>query len=230
MWSFILPLVNLAIYFVIFGNLMGSRLPGSSTLYSYAVYLSVGLIPWTVFANGLARGSSVFLDKRHIISKIKVSLPSLLLYVNLSETITFVITSALFAVVLACLGFKPSPHFWALPFIYYLQVLLTFGLGLLCAVLTVFIRDLKEVVGVGLQVWFWFTPIVYVPDILPGYARSLMAFNPAYIIIESYQRIIVFHDAPAYRSLMVLTVVTHAVILLSYLVFRHLERDLRDFL
>ncbi len=229
-WSFIWPLANLFIYLVIFGQLMGARLPGASNIYSYGVYLSAGLIPWTALANALSRSSAVFLDKRHLITKIRLSLPSLLLYVILSETITFLITLALFFVFLLFTHWPLTRHLVLLPFVYYLQCLFVFGLGLLFATLTVFLRDLRELVGILLQFWFWFTPIVYVRDILPTFVQHLLVFNPAYIIIEAYQRLFVFQDAPSIRALVVFTLFVHALILVSYGVFRYLEKDLRDFL
>lgn len=229
-WSFIWPLVNLFIYLVVFGQLMGARLPGSSNIYSYGVYLSAGLIPWTALAGALARSSAVFLDKRHLITKIRLSLPSLLIYIILSETITFLITLALFLTFLLLTHWPLSRHLLLLPFLYYLQCLLVFGLGLLFATLTVFIRDLREVVGIVLQLWFWFTPIVYVKEILPPLAQRALLLNPAYPLIEAYQRIFVFRDLPALHSLSLLSLAVHLLILVSYAVFRYLERDLRDFL
>ena len=107
-WAFIWPLVNLFIYIVVFGKFMGGRLPGSSDIYAYSIYLSVGLIPWTAFSNSISRSATVFLDKKNIISKIDVSLPSLLIFINLSETITFIITNVFLFVFLLATGYEFS--------------------------------------------------------------------------------------------------------------------------
>ena len=230
LWALIWPLVNLAIYIIIFAKLMGARLPGKSEVYSYAIYVTVGLVPWAALASSISRSSSVFLDKKHLVSRIRISLPSLLVYINLSETITFLFSMSFFFVFLFFTDYKFPFNIILVPFIYFLQQLFAFGLGLLAATLTVFVRDIKEVIGVILQFWFWFTPIIYVRDILPDAVKKIMVFNPAYIIIESYQRIFVFGDDPSYQSLIVLTLLTHVMILISYLVFRALEKDLRDFL
>ena len=229
-WAFIWPLVNLFIYIVIFGKLMGGRLPGSSDIYSYSIYLSVGLIPWTCFAASISRSSSVFLDKKNIISKIDISLPSLLVFINLSEAITFAISSIFLFGFLLATGYEFSARLLLFPFLFYLQQILAFGLGLLAATFIVFLRDLKEVVGIILQLWFWFTPIVYVADILPEFVKKILFFNPAYIIIESYHRIFVFKDYPSASSLVILIVITHLILFTSYAAFRYLEKDVRDFL
>lgn len=229
-WAFIWPLVNLFIYIVIFGQFMGGRLPGSSDVYAYSIYLSVGLIPWTCFAASISRSATVFLDKKNIISKVDVSLPSLLVFINLSEIITFIITNAFLFCFLIVTNYEFSLKLVLFPFIFFLQQILAFGLGLLSATLTVFLRDLKEVVGIILQLWFWFTPIVYVSGILPDVVRDVLVFSPAFVITESYHRIFVFNDYPAVSSLVLLTAITHFILVASYALFRFLEKDVRDFL
>lgn len=229
-WAVVNPLINLAIYTIIFGNMMGGRLPGRSGMYAYSVYVTAGLVPWIAFQNSLARSTSVFVDKKSIISKVGTSLPALLIYISLSETITFLITMALLFLFLLLSGYSFRMDLLLIPFIYLLQQLFAFGIGLLTATLNVFIRDFKQLVGIVLQLWFWFTPIVYVSNILPGAVRNLIRFNPAYVIIESYQRILAFNREPAYNKLIIMTVLTHLIIFASYAIFRALERDVRDFL
>jgi len=229
-WALIWPLVNLFIYIIIFGRLMGGRLPGSSDMYAYGVYLAVGLIPWVSFSNSISRSASVFLDKKHIITKVNTSLPSLLVSINLSEIITFLISMAILFSFLSLQHYTFRSALLLVPCIYYLQQVLAFSLGLLAASITVFIRDVKEITGVILQLWFWFTPIVYLPGILPDCVRKLLIFNPAFILIESYQRIFVYNDYPAFHSLLILSIITHIILLFSYMIFRALEKDIRDFL
>ena len=230
LWAVIWPLVNLFIYIVIFGKVMGARLPGTSDMNAYGVYLATGLIPWTAFAATINRCTSVFLEKKHIITKVNTSFLSLLLYINLSECITYVISMAVFFVILAFQGHEFNRLLWLVPFLFYLQQLLALGIGLFAAVLNVFIRDVREITGVILQLWFWFTPIVYTQDILPGIVQKLVAWNPAYIMIASYHRIVVFNTPPPFKSLVILTVITHLILFFSFLMLRYLEKDIRDFL
>ncbi len=230
LWAIIWPIVNLFIYLIIFGKIMGARLPGTSDMNAYGIYLAAGLIPWLSFAGTISRSTSVFIDKKHIITKINTSLPSLLLHINLSETITYLISMVVFFIILAFQGHHFHKSLILLPFLYYLQQILAFGLGLFAAVLNVFIRDVREITGVILQLWFWFTPIVYIVDILPEFVKKLLVYNPAYIIIQSYQKIFVFDAYPPFKALIILTVITHFLFFFSYMLFRYLEKDIRDFL
>ena len=117
-----------------------------------------------------------------------------------------------------------------LPAVYLVQQIFAFSLGFLISIFHVFIRDLKEVTGIVLQVWFWFTPIVYVYDILPDFAKKLVAFNPAFLFIKSYQDIFAFDRAPDFLNLLKITVIAHVLLLAGYFLFKKLEKDIRDFI
>lgn len=232
-WALIWPLVPLFIYIVIFGKLMGGRLPMESIesgVYTYSIYVSCGLIPWFTFSNTIGRGCSIFLEKKDIISKVSVSLPSLLVFVHLSETFTFIITMGFFFVFLTASSYEFSGHLVFLPLVFYLQQVLAFALGLLTATLNVFIRDLKEMVGIVLQMWFWFTPLVYVTEILPEFVKNLLIFNPAFTISEAYHSIFVYKEYPSFFGLVILAIISHALLATAYAVFSRLEKDVRDFL
>lgn len=230
LWAFIWPLVNLAVYLIIFSKIMGARLPGQSNVYAYGIYLTAGLLPWMAFAGTFGRSASVFIDKKQIICKLRVSLPSLLLYVSLAETVTFCIGMGFFSLFLFLSDWSFSKHVVLVPFVYIVQQVLAFGLGLLCASLVVFVRDFREVVGVVLQLWFWFTPIVYVKDVVPPWLQDLMVLNPASIFVDAYQKIFVYGTAPNFPPLIFLTLAAHGLTAAAYVVFRVLEKDIRDFL
>ncbi len=229
-WSFLWPLVNIFVYTVIFSQVMGARLQNSSSSYGYGIYLVAGILPWTAFVNTVSRSATVFVDKKSVISKINISLPSLPLYIVMSESITFLITLFIYISFLVMTGTPLKKTLIFLPAIYLVQQIFAFSLGFLIAIFHVFIRDLKEITGIVLQIWFWFTPIVYVYDILPEFAKKMVAYNPAFYFVKSYQDIFVLNQTPNFIHLLQLTILSHAVLLASYLIFKKLEKDIRDFI
>lgn len=230
LWSFILPLVNILIYIIIFSGMMGARLSDTGGRYAYSIYLISAILPWTAFSTTLSRSATVFLDKKHILSKVNIALPSMPLYINISEAVNFFISLIIFYVFLIISGHGFSEYHLMILFIFMLQQLLAYALGLSLAVLTVFVRDLKEVVGIVLQIWFWFTPIVYVRDILPEFVKKLLVFNPAFILAESFHDIFVFNRLPNINHLLALTTVTFILLYCSYLLYKRLESELRNLL
>ena len=182
------------------------------------------------FANTVSRASTIFVDKKYIISKISVSLPSFPFFIVLSESITFAITILLYFFFLLFTGAPLSKVLFFLPFIYFVQQVFAYALGFFIATFHVFIKDLKEVTGIVLQVWFWFTPIVYVQDIVPDYAKKMMLYNPAFLFVKAYQDIFVYQQVPDLNSLILLVFIGHSLLLITYLLFKKLEKDVRDFI
>jgi lipopolysaccharide transport system permease protein len=230
-WSFIYPLINILIYMIIFGNLMGARLPGTSSVWGYGVYLISGLIPWTAFANTVTRSSTVFLDKKNIITKIHLDLPTLPLFIVLSETITFTVTLMIFLGILFVTGFSVSLYLLLLiPVIYFIQQLFAYALGFFLGMIVVFLRDLKEVVTIGFQIWFWFTPIVYVFEIIPPLAQQILFWNPALAFISAYHDIFILQKMPSFLFLSLVLLMSIVLVFMDYMIFKKLEKDIRDFL
>lgn len=230
LWSFVYPLINILIYMIIFGSLMSARLPGTASVWGYGVYLIAGLVPWTAFTNTVTRSSTVFLDKKNIISKIHIDLPSLPLFIVLSETITFVVTLVLFLCILFFTGFAFSPYLLLIPVIYLIQQTFAYALGFFLAIFVVFIRDLKEVVVIGMQIWFWFTPIVYIFEILPARVQEILFWNPMLPVISAFHDIFVLQKMPSFTYLTIVFILSCLLIVLDYIMFKKMEKDIRDFI
>lgn len=232
-WGFVSPLVNILIYTLIFSQIMNARLPGSVEglgSYSYSVYLVSGLIPWLAFSNTILRSSTVYLDKKHIISKVNLSLFRLPIFIVLSETITFLITMTIFLVFLLIVDGKFSSAMLILPFVYAVQQIFAFAVGFLLAQLVVFIRDLKELTGIIIQLWFWFTPIVYVISIIPDSLSRFMVYNPVFQIIHVWQSVFIHQKIPDLSGIIVIAIIAHLILLLAFMMYKGLEKDIRDFL
>jgi lipopolysaccharide transport system permease protein len=230
LWSFVYPLINILIYMIIFGSLMSARLPGTASVWGYGVYLIAGLVPWTAFANTVTRSSTVFLDKKNIISKIHIDLPSLPLFIVLSETITFVVTLVLFLCILFFTGFAFSPYLLLIPVIYLIQQTFAYAIGFFLAIFVVFLRDLKEVVVIGMQIWFWFTPIVYIFEILPARVQEILFWNPMLPVISAFHDIFVLQKMPSFTYLTIVFLLSCLLIVLDYITFKKMEKDIRDFI
>jgi lipopolysaccharide transport system permease protein len=229
-WAFIWPIVMIFIYTVIFGRIMGSRVPGVSSVYGYSIYLVSALVPWTAFANTVVRSSTVFVEKKPVITKVSLSLLSLPFFIVISESITMIITMTLFILFLLATGFPLHKSLVFFPFIYAVQQIFAYALGLFFGIFNVFVRDIREFVGVLMQLWFWVTPIVYVLTVVPPKFAVALHYNPAYVFIVSYQDIFTSNIVPPVQGLIKLVIIAHGLLLVTYLLFKWLERDIRDFL
>ncbi|MDR9440918.1 MAG: ABC transporter permease [Halomonas sp.] len=232
-WTFIMPLVNILIFTLIFSRIMGMRLGEMGAeleQYSYSVYLVIGVLAWNLFANTLSRVTHVFHEKAAIIGKVNVSLFALPLYILFSELTVYVIASTFFIIFLLAIDFDFTWHWLWWPLILIVQQTLAYAIGIIFATLSVFIRDIKQFVGVLTQLWFWLTPIVYVINILPEKWKALFLLNPFFHIVNALRDSLMLHSHPALIPLVVLMAIALLLLAFGLWLGQRLERDIRDFI
>ncbi len=190
-WNIIHPLAMIVVYTVIFSQVMRAKLPGAAGGFGYSIYLCAGVITWGLFAEITSRSQSMFIDNANMLKKLSFPRITLPLIVVMNAVLNFSIILGLFLVFLLISGSFPGWPLLALVPILLVQIIFASGLGMILGVLNVFFRDVGQFFSIFLQFWFWLTPIVYPANILPEGVKALMAFNPMYPIIRSYQGIFV---------------------------------------
>lgn len=229
-WLFAGPLTQILIFTLVFGNILGARMEKGLGHYAYGFYLVSGILPWTAFASTVSRTTTVFVDKAGVITKIPVGLGTIAIHPAVVEGLVLCAMLLLFILVMALLGAVPPVTVLWLPLLIVFQQLLAFCIGLAGAMLTVFLRDIRDAVGLVLMVWFWLTPIVYALADQGQRLATAERFNPAFWFIDQYHRVIVSGTLPdlpgmAFQSAGALGVAAGLLWLLS-----RFERDIRDFL
>ena len=210
---------------------MGGRLPGNSEVHAYGIYVASGLIPWTCFVNTLLRTARVFTDKKHIITKIRVKLPLFPLYIQITEFIPFIFSTIILIALTVFFGFQLSfKSIILLCFVFYIQQVLSLGLGLLFATFSVFFKDLNELLSIAVQLLFWFTPIVYTKGILPEYIMPFINLNPMLHIVEAMHQIFIYNAEVDSARLLIIFALAHILLAISVYILRKIETDVRDFI
>ena len=228
LWSLLSPLAMIIVYTVIFAEVMQSKLPGSANGYAYSIYLCAGVLTWGLFAEIIGRAQGVFLEQANLIKKISFPRICLPLIVVLNALVNFGIIFGLFTVFLVVSGNFPGPVFFAIVPVLVLQVLLAIGIGMIAGVLNVFFRDVGQFVTIALQFWFWFTPIVYPPTILPAWVKPYLAFNPMAPVIAAYQTVLVKGTAPDWGSLLPAAVLALLLCAFGLRLFRRRAGEMVD--
>lgn len=230
-WAILQPLLMVSLFALVFGHFMAARLPGVDQPLAYSTYLMAGLLPWTAFANTLQRTATLFTDKRHILSKVGLPLTTLPLHVIVAELVTLSISLGVLALFMALTGQWPTPYLVTFPWVLVTQLMLAVGIGLIMAVIHVFVRDIREINHTLLQILFWLTPVVWTPSILsPSMSLWLAALNPVFHITQAYHAMVLPGFIPNYSSLAMVTVLAAFLLAVGYLLVVKAERHIRDLL
>ena len=229
----IMPLVNILIFTLVFSKIMGARMDAMDlkfSEYSYSIYLIIGVLSWNSFANTLQRTTSIFHDKAGLIVKVDIDLRTLPVYILMSEAAIFVISMLFFAGFLLVIGYSFTAYWLLIPAVYITQQLLAYAVGFGLAVLNIFIRDIKELMSVVLQLWFWLTPIVYAISMLPESVQGMFKLNPFYVLLQAYRDLIMYQKFPDIDGVSLIFLIGLVVMGFSSLLYTKLEKDLRDFI
>lgn len=227
-WVILQPLTMIAIYTIVFSQVMAARLPGASGAFSYSVYLCAGLLPWMWFTETVQRCASAFRDNANLVKKAAFPRLALIAVQVGIAAFNFALILSLFLAFLAIAGNWPGMRLAWLVVPFAIQFLFSVGLGLLLATLQVFFRDTAHALGLALQLGFWLTPIVYTRALLPQWAQDVQLLNPMAGLAGAYQAIVAGLDPPG-PAFWVAPLLAAAVSLaLGALAYRRHHQDFAD--
>jgi lipopolysaccharide transport system permease protein len=231
LWLIINPLSQVLIYALILSNVLAAKLPGIESQYAYAIYLMAGLLAWTLFNEIVSRCLTLFIEQGNLMKKMsfpRITMPIIVVgSCLLNNILLFVAILGIFAL----LGHEFSiTMLWLIP-LTLIVLLFALGLGLILAVLNVFLRDVGQVIPIILQVWFWFTPIVYPVNIIPEAYRHLLSLNPMYSITDAYHQVLVYNVSPTLDGGLLITAgIALVLMLVSLFIFRRASAEMVDVL
>lgn len=227
-WMILNPLAMIAVYTLVFSQLMKARLPGVDSEFAYSIYLCAGVFAWGLFAEIVGRSQTMFLDNANLLKKLSFPRICLPVVVVLNATVNFLIIFGLFTGFLLLSGNFPGLAFLAALPLLLLQITFAIGLGMILGVLNVFFRDVGQFFGIFLQFWFWLTPIVYPAGVVPEAARPLIELNPLTPLIAAWQGIFVSGTWPRWAGLLPLALLTLLLCAAGLMLFRRRAGEMVD--
>lgn len=231
-WGGVLPLAQMGVFWLVFSEWMAPRLGALEGVLGrggYAVYLLTGLIFWWWWGNGLQRAAGAIADGAGLAKKTPIRLWWLVAAGVVAEGLSAGLALAVLLVGLAAVGYV-GVSWLVVPVLAAVMVWVLFWLGLLLAVVTVFVPDVREVLGLVLGLWFWLTPVVYLPEGAPEVLRWALAVNPAAWVVEVAHAAVVWGRWPDWQLVAKLGVFAAVVAAGSWWVWRRAHGAVRDVL
>lgn len=189
-WSMLSPAFTLGVYYMVFALFLKNGIP------NFVIYLFSGLVVWNMFMTAVNTATGVIVDRAALVKK--VSFPREILALSNVGASTVYFTVQLFILVLfvAILHHAPAWNFLAiLPISFVSLFLFTSALAIVMSAINVYMRDMKHLMEVLLQLWFWLTPVVYSFEnsietrVHPHVLALLYFLNPITLIVLTFQRV-----------------------------------------
>jgi len=227
-WSVLNPVLLMATYYFVFGVVLRARFEGDPSRSGFALYFLAGMLPWLAFAEAAGRAPSVVLEYRNFVKKLVF--PVDILPVNLSVVglVTQALALGCFLIFLSAVrGGLPWTALW-LPVLIVPQFLFTLGSAWFLAALGVFVRDLGQLIGYVLTLWFFLTPICYPEASLPAAILPVLEKNPLFMLVRGFRRVLLERAAPDWEAVVHLWWIGAGVCLLGHVWFSKLRKSFAD--
>lgn len=183
-WAFVQPIINVSIYWFIFGSGLKSGPAGDVP---FLLWLLAGICPWFFINDSINNTANCFVEYGYIIKKVKFNTS----YVPVIKMISSFFVH-IFFIWIVFLVFILSDYritIYAVQIIYYLIYTLLFAVALTYfnASISVFFRDFVQIVSILMQYSMWCVPIMISEDNFPGAMKGILKFNPLYYIVQGYR-------------------------------------------
>lgn len=224
LWAIIQPAASVAIFTLIFTRFV----PIDTGDIPYPVFSYVAVVPWTLLSASLTDMASSLVQNMTLVTKIYFPREAIPIASMLARLMDAGIAAVLLIILLI---FFQVPAFltgWLfLPLIVAIQLLLVLGLGLASAALNIFYRDVQSLLILGLQIWFYASPIIYPVSTVPEQYRALYFFNPMAGILEAYRDVLLRGTLPGFY-LVTSALISLTIFLFGYWFFKRVEFKFAD--
>ena len=223
-WAIIQPLFTMLLFTLFFGKL--GHIPSDGV--PYPIFAYAGLLPWTFFSNAVTNSGNSLVGSANLITKVyfpRMIIPGAAVGAGLVD---FAIA---FVILIALMGYYHVALSWnllAVPLLLALTTLLAIGVGMWASALNVKYRDIRYALPFLIQLWMFFSPVIYPVSLMPQKWRWILWLNPLSGIIEGFRSSLFGVNQFDWTALSISIVVTLGILVYSAYSFRRMERVFAD--
>lgn len=195
LWWILEPLLSLAVYYVAFKYIFHHQTE------NFAVFLFIGIVNYRFFAGTVTRSAVSISGGQGLIQLVYVHKSLFPLTVVMVNVIKFLITFLLVLVAVWLVGIMPAWSYLVLPVLFFLMVLCTAGISMICAAITPFFPDFQLILGTIMQLLIFLSGVFFDVGQLSQPMQSVIRLNPLAVINEQCRIILLSRQWPDLLSL-----------------------------
>jgi len=231
LWTLAYPIMLLVVYTFVFGTIFRARWSGgdaSQTQVEFAVILFTGLIIHGLFSEILMASPGLIINNPQYVKKVIFPL-EILSWVTLFTALFNAGVSLLVLIVFYFLvhGSLYPSLLW-LPVIVVPFAIFCVGVSWLLSAITVYFRDINQLVGLLASVLLFLSPIFYPVSALPDIVRAYIYLNPLTAIIEQLRNIVLWGKPPSFSVMLAYFTMALLVVWVGNKVFNRMRKGFAD--
>lgn len=237
LWAVIQPLLTTVVFSIVFGSLAQlttSDIPGADVTMPSFLFYMIGTITWSYFSSTVTQTSNTFISNSAIMGKVYYPRMVSPIATSIANLISFFIQIVLFVIIAAIYiltgnaQMQPSIYLVMFPLLVIQMMMLSTGVGIIISALTTKYRDLAMLVGFGLQLWQYLSPIPYGLALIPEKFLGLYMLNPVTPIVTTMRY--AFFGAGYFNLMYYLISVAFTIVVffVGLVMFNKIERTFTD--
>jgi ABC-2 type transport system permease protein/lipopolysaccharide transport system permease protein len=228
-WALITPVIMMIAFTFVFTQVahVNTHAPGVP----YALFSYLGLLPWTFFSTCITTGGMSLLSNVALLNKLYCPREVFPIASMIDAAVDAVISCVVLVLLFPLTGFAPKVQAVYVPLLMIPLLAFTLGLMLIISVVVVYLRDLRLVLPLVVQMGLFATPVVYSPAslvhskvLLAGYS----ALNPLVPVLDGLRRTVLLGTSPEWASYGAGTVSSLIVLVVGFAVFKRMETGIAD--
>jgi homopolymeric O-antigen transport system permease protein len=217
-WALLMPLLNTAIFSVIFMRVAPLETPAPYPLFAFC-----GLLVWNFTAASLRFAVTSLTANTNLVTKVyfpREIFPFSAVAVSLVD---FAVASLVLVAMMIYYQVPVTTALLLLPAVVVLHTVFTATLALILAMANLFYLDVKYLFEVLLTVWMFASAVVYPADALQGTLGLIIRANPMTVIVEAYRSVLIYGAPPDPVAFGAVTALTLLLFPAAWLVFHRSE-------
>ena len=217
-WTILNPILQLVVYTFLFSLVLRTGID------KYYLFLFVALVPWLFFSSCLVGGSGIILGQKDLVKKIYFPLEVLPIAHVCSNFVNMLLSFIVIFVVVIFAGNGITTAILYLPIVMIVEFVLCLGVAFITSAITIYFRDMEQILGILGMAWMYLTPIMYSVDMVPVEFHNIFLINPMSPIILAYRSILYYGQAPEITVLIHGLLLGLVVLVIGFVLFHKLKR------
>ncbi len=213
-WSLLSPLLVLAVMAFVFTNFFGRETP------HYIIYLFSGNLVYSYFNDSSTQGMRSLMENAHIFTKVTVPKYLFIVSKNVQTTINFALSLCIYF--LFCL-LDHITFTWKFVLLLYpiiMQMIFNIGIGMILSALFMFFKDIQYLWTIALRLILYLSAIFYRVDKYPESMQIVFYFNPVYVFITYYRKIVLYSTVPSLKYHLLVAFYAFASLAIGILIYK----------
>ncbi len=226
-WAMLTPVLLMVVFTIVFTRVAHVDTGGAP----YVLFSYLGLVPWTFFSNSLSGGGQSIVSNMSIVNKVACPREVFPLATIVIAALDALIASVVLVLLFAVTGYAPHIQMLYAPILLIVLLVYTVGVTLLVSATLVYLRDLRQVLPLAIQLGLFLTPIAYGIDVIAHSRPKLLVYcflDPVAPVVDGLRRTVLYGLPPDWGLLGMGAIGAFVAFVVGYILFKRLEVGIAD--